>query len=326
MKDIRQTENWAEFIGRKGWTSLKLENGTIALIRKMPLIGSLIKIQRPKFWITDNDIKRLKKYKPLFIKIEPQVNMLGEKPTSVEIDIDTWPLIPTKTKVIDLQNSVDDILKGSSKDVRQSVKKSPVTFHYFKGENPGMDKALLDFSANYKDVAKMQKFTPQNHKTLVSQLDIFKDNFYLFETRYKGKVNAGAVVLCSDNKNAFYMYAYSNYKTGRKTYAAYKLLIGIITQLKKDGFEKLDLEGLKDDRFKKETGNWLGFTTFKNKWYGETINFEVPYIIYFNKFFKMLFTFGSIGENALDQIATNSKDSLSYRYINSYVKSKKKVK
>jgi len=40
----------------------------------------------------------------------------------------------------------------------------------------------------------------------------------------------------------------------------------------------------------------------------------------------MLFTFGSIGENALDQIATNSKDSLSYRYINSYVKSKKKVK
>jgi len=262
------------------------------------------------------------KFKPLFIKIEPQQGILGKMPKNVSIQKDTWPLIPTKTKIIDLKYSIDEILKGSSKNVRQSVKKSPVKVNYYKGIEDGIDKALIDFSKNYKDVAKKQRFTPQNYKTLLAQKEIFKDKFYLFESVYKEKVNAGAIVLCSDNKNAFYMYAYSNYKTGRKTYAAYKLMIEIIKKLKQEGFEKLDLEGLKDDRFKKETGNWLGFTVFKNKWYGETITFPHPYIIYFNKFFKALFTFGTIGENALEQITAKSKESISYKYMESYVKSK----
>ena len=323
MKDIRQTENWAKFIGRKGWKSVKLENDVIALVRPIPLLGSIIKIQRPKHWITENDLIKLKKHKPLFIKIEPQANIVGEKPISVNVVKDTWPLIPTKTKIINLENTVDQILKGSSKDVRQSIKKSLVSINYYTGIDEKINKALLDFSKHYKQVAKMQKFTPQDHRTLVSLKNIFQEKFYLFETIYKGKVNAGAIILCSDDINAFYMYAYSNYDTGRKTYAAYKLMIEIIQQLKTDGFEKLDLEGLKDERFLKETGRWLGFTMFKNKWFGEVITFEVPSIIYFNKFFKALFTFGALGEQTLDQIASNSKDSLSYRYMESLIKSKK---
>jgi len=74
----------------------------------------------------------------------------------------------------------------------------------------------------------------------------------------------------------------------------------------------------------KETGRWLGFTTFKNKWMGETITFQVPYIIYFSKFFKTLFTFGTMGENFLEKTVNSQKDSLSYRYMESYLKSKKR--
>ena len=324
MNDIRQTKFWAKFIGRKGWKYVTLENDTIALVRPIPFLGSIMKIQRPKFWITDNDIIKLKKYKPLFIKIEPQIGIIGEKPKSVEVVVDTWPLIPTKTKIINLLDSIEDILKKSSKDVRQSIKKSTVSVNCYKGTDEKVTKALINFSKNYSKVAKVQKFTPQNLKTLTALKDVFKDKFYLFESTYQEKVNAGAIVLCSDEKNAFYMNAYSSYETGRTTYAAYKLMIEVLKRLKNDGIEKLDLEGLRDERFKKETDRWLGFTMFKNKWYGEVVTFDVPYIIYFNKFFKLLFTFGTMGENTLDQITKNSKDSLSYRYMESLVKSKKK--
>jgi|GEM_PF-589873 len=324
MKDIRQSTNWAKFIGRKGWKSVKLDNDVIALIRPMLFLGSIIKIQRPKYWLTEKDLTILKKFKPLFIKIEPQENIIGDIPTSVPIEKDTWPLIPTKTRIINLENSLEEILKGSTKDVRQSVKKSPVQINMYKGSEENINNALIEFSKQYKQVAKMQKFTPQNLKTLKSQKDIFKDKFYLFEGVYKGKVNSGAIILCSDDKSAFYMYAYSDYETGRKTYAAYKLMTGIIEGLKKNNYEKLDLEGLKDDRFLKETGRWLGFTTFKNKWMGETITFQVPYIIYFSKFFKTLFTFGTMGENFLEKTVNSQKDSLSYRYMESYLKSKKR--
>jgi len=322
MLDLRQSKHWGNFIARKGWLSFPLENGDIAFIKKLGIFGSIIKIQRPSNYPTNNDIQKLLKFKPLFIKIEPSLDTKGVLPDKFNFMVDTWPLIPTKTRIITLDKDIEEILANSTKDVRQSLKKTKIKVNLYKGTDSQINKRLLSFSKGYNLMAKKQKIGGKGSKELIELKDSFGDKFYLFEGEYNGKTNSGAIVLGAGKDNAFYMFAYTN-SIGRKTYGSYKVLFEVIKKLKEDGYKTFDLEGVEDKRFPKETGRWGGFTIFKNKWDGKTVTYSKPYIIYFNKILKAVFIFSTIGENAIDGVANSAKENAHVDYVKTMIRARK---
>ena len=71
MKDIRQTQQYSNYLQKNGWI-IENNKGNYIFIRKIPIIGSIIKIQRPEF-IDYKKIKELEnKYKAFQIIIEPK--------------------------------------------------------------------------------------------------------------------------------------------------------------------------------------------------------------------------------------------------------------
>ena len=59
MVDIRQSKDYARYLSSIGWTTERIKN-TNYFIKKFPLIGSIIKIQRPE-GIDFKQIKKLSK-------------------------------------------------------------------------------------------------------------------------------------------------------------------------------------------------------------------------------------------------------------------------
>jgi hypothetical protein len=70
-KDIRQTPEYAEYMKSIGWEIGNFTNGQ-AFIRKIPILGSVIKIQHPQVPLPYGEIDLIaKQNKAVFLKIEP---------------------------------------------------------------------------------------------------------------------------------------------------------------------------------------------------------------------------------------------------------------
>ena len=97
LVDIRQTQQYAQFMGMIGWQTIKINN-TYVYRKKLPLLPfSVIKILKGKRLIKIQTLKRkLKKYHPLFVKIQPFFALIPG------LNFDSNPLIPSKTIWLDL--------------------------------------------------------------------------------------------------------------------------------------------------------------------------------------------------------------------------------
>src|SRR3989344_4055920 len=106
MVDIRQTEQYANYLKREGWIVERIDN-TNCFTRKLPLIGSVLKLQRPEK-IDFNTIDRLcRKYRVFQIIIEPDLALIDSSVTHNLLlhngfKITRSPYLPSKTLQIDL--------------------------------------------------------------------------------------------------------------------------------------------------------------------------------------------------------------------------------
>lgn len=123
FEDLRQSNEWSKYIRELGWRVEETKKTKI-FIRKLPLIGSVGKIQRPPVIPPIEKIDRIaKKHRALFVKLEPGLNEeLGMKNEGFEED--SWTLLPTRTIHIDLTPSEEEIFANFSKDARYSVRKA----------------------------------------------------------------------------------------------------------------------------------------------------------------------------------------------------------
>ena len=123
MRDIRQTPQYANYLKNIGWI-VEQKNDVCYFIKKLPLIGSVVKIQRPHI-PGYKDIEDLsKKYRIFQIIIEPKDTTNSQWLMANEFKLSKSPYLPTKTLRLDLTLPMNRLIGSMKKDTRQAIKKT----------------------------------------------------------------------------------------------------------------------------------------------------------------------------------------------------------
>jgi len=266
MTDLRQTKEYTKYMESIGWIVERV-SGVNYFIRRLPIIGSFVKIQRPK--ITDfNQINRVaKKYRAFQIVIEPfdfargkLLKKRGFKPTKS-------PYLPSKTVHIDLTKSEKEVLKEMHHKTRYNIKiatrnKLQVT----KSED--ID-AFVDLWLNAQPSRKFLKLG----KSIHAMHNAFGKNSHLL-LAYKDNKLLSGILMPETGYVAYYMYAAATAE-GKKLFAPTLVTWETIKLAKKMGCKIFDFEGIYDDRFPLKS--WLGFSRFKKSFGGLEVEYPGAY-------------------------------------------------
>ncbi len=298
-RDLRQSDGWAKYLKTQGWEVEELGSKNSKLktkiyIRKIPLLGSVMKIQRPDELPPFEEIDRVaKKHRALFVKLETLTANHYNVAIKNGFAPDTLPNLPTKTIIIDLTKSEQELWKDLSPDARQSVKKAKdnqLTISCYQPGGKGFNKALEQFTKLLAETGQRQRFWTPSFTQLKVKAEVFGKDATLFLVFSKSvlpplKAVAGAFILIHDGTHS------ASSKEGQRLYASYFLHWEIIRYLRKNKkVNHHDLAGIYDPRFHKATKRWQGFTIFKKKFGGTEVEYPRPLIRYYNLLVKVLFS------------------------------------
>lgn len=273
MVDIRQSKEYANYMRSLGWIVERIDNINY-FIRKIPLLGSVLKVQRPEE-IRFNTIDRLcRKYGVFQTIIEPSLTRMGshdELMLSHSYKLAKSTYLPSKTLQIDLTASKEEILKHFKKDARYAIRKGGgLNIKEYSTPNK-----IIKFREVWKNSVKFDRYVPSAEQ-LIKLKKSFPQNKSLFLMSHNifGSIIGGALFTTSSHGRSkyitYYWQAFTN-KEGRTLLSQYSLLYQGILWAKKNGYKIFDFEGIYDPRFPNKS--WLGFTHFKNSFGG----YEVAY-------------------------------------------------
>lgn len=270
--DIRQSPQYAKFMEQIGWKVEKV-GGTNFFIKPLPLFSflSVIKIQRFKS-LDQHSIETVaKKHQALFVKLEPDVEGTS-KNNSLPVSADLWPLLPTKTLVLDLKklHFPSSVTRAKKFTLRTVVSRDIETF-----------------ITSWEQNAKARKFWAPLGKDIRSLYDAFGKESFVFLT-YDNDLLVSGIFATGYKKVAHYFYAFSTPR-GRDKWAAYKCLGDAVKILRQKGYQFLDFEGVFDERYPKLRNDWKGFTDFKQRWGGKNVYYPPSFVWYRNPLIKLLF-------------------------------------
>lgn len=254
MVDIRQSIQYANYLGKIGWNVERI--GEINyFIRKLPLVGSIIKLQRPEEIKIEKIRELAKKYRAFRIIVEPKTELDEKYLTSLGFKLSKSPYLPTKTLQLDLTKSKKVLFQALAKDAKGAIRKN---------KNLEIKKSSPEnLHLTWKRAVGMKRYVPP-----LSHLKALKKSFKnraLFVTHK----DAGAIFLISENM-AYYWQAFSG-KVARKNLYQYKILWEGILWAKTKGARVFDFEGIFDERFPNK--NWKGFSHFKKSFGGDKVDY-----------------------------------------------------
>lgn len=275
LLDLRQTQNYAYFLKLQNWNTERINN-TNYFIKKLPLIGSVLKIQRPQN-LDFNTIKELqKKYRVFQTIIEPDLAFSNRRfkfnHSSLlrkKYKLSKYTYLPSKTLVLDLTQDSDTIFRKFTKEARRSIRKGSST----KVKEYSSSKEIKKFYYAWKKSVNFSRHVP-SLKTLLNLKKSFPHNKSLFLASHNisGRIIGGAIFTISShdisNYTTYYMYGFTN-DEGRTSLSQYSLLYSGILWGKKMVCKQFDFEGVYDDRF--PIKSWLGFTHFKKQFGGSEV-------------------------------------------------------
>lgn len=250
MKDIRQSAQYAKYLQSEGWI-IEIENNTLYFIKKVPLIGSVIKLQRPIKIDLDALNKLCRKYRCFYVVLEPTTD------TKIKGFRQAPPYLPSKTIILDTSQSTNKIYDQFSKDTKYSLRKSEKVKVINTNDIERFSDAWVDAVANSRyimSVSQMKKMKAAFGNKCVFLL--------------ASNDSAGGIFLEADGMG-YYWHGYAN-QTGRKTLAQYQVVWEGIKWAKKAGANRFDFEGIYDERFPIE--KWRGFTHFKKGFGGKVVH------------------------------------------------------
>jgi len=264
MSDIRQSKNYAKYMESLGWIVDKR-----VFIKKL-WFTSVVKVQH---FSKKVDLSFLKKYHPFLIKLEPSHQNL----VPPGFRRDDWPLLPTKTLVLDLKKI------NLPKDTKYEIRKAEKNGLFIKKNSSSKrtvlskEESLFDVETFYKmlqETMKIGHWWVPIRKEVTSLWQAFQpSNSTILMTAHSG------CLLIWYGDTAHYMYA-ANTVRGRELGAAYLTLWEAIKFCQKKKLKYLDLEGIYDERYPKQTKNWKGFTKFKLGWGGKVVEYPGSFTKY----------------------------------------------
>ncbi|EKE06351.1 MAG: methicillin resistance protein [uncultured bacterium] len=276
MTDIRQSENYAKYLETQGWVvSAKGGERIYYFIKKFPIIGAVLKIQRPKKIDFETIQKLEKKYKVFQTIIEPDLPFTNSTSDHNLLlhngyKLSKSPFLPTKTLQIDLNQTENQILRNFSKDCRYSIKRG----EGLEIRECSTPSEIENFYIAWKKSVNFKRYVPSLH-SLESLKKSFPQKRSLILTSHNkaGGIIGGALFTTSSHGDVsdyitYYWYAFTN-KEGRTSLSQYSLLYRGILWAKSMGSKVFDFEGIYDGRF--PTKSWLGFTHFKKSFGGQEV-------------------------------------------------------
>lgn len=270
MSDIRQSEKYFQFMQRISWQVEKIGEWGI-FIRKFPLLGSLIKIQRITPPVPFSEIEKIaKKHRAFKVVVEfDQISRNPQIPPGYKINLS--PFLPTKTIIVDLKKTKEKIFDSFSLKKRTTIRKAekngvitkevycPDEFIWLK-KHSLLEKFIYPFGAKKETLALWKTFSPKNAKVLIAY--------------YQNKPVSGVFTLLNEKKAYYWLAASIN--TGKKLSAPSLLVWEAIKLAKRSGCLEFDFEGIYDERF--PISSWKGFTKFKRGFGGREVIYPNPLI------------------------------------------------
>jgi peptidoglycan pentaglycine glycine transferase (the first glycine) len=280
MQDLRQSPNYAKFFKSMGWI-VETKNDVNYFIKKFPIVGSFIKIQRPK----EIDFKYIqslkKKYRAFQIVIEPplpdrddsRLEAVHKNPFDFfyrnGFKKSKSPFLPSKTIFIDLTKNEKALLAEMHQKTRYNIKiaeRNEVKIIRFKD---------IEMFINFWHICHQKRLLFLSQKKQMREIykAFFKNSDILFA--FKDDFPVAALLLLHSNKTSYYMYAASD-DEGKSLFAPTLLTWEGIKLAKKRGSHLFDFEGIYDNRFPIES--WKGFTRFKKGFGGTEVEFPPSYV------------------------------------------------
>ncbi len=263
MVDIRQTPEYAHYLSCVGWIVERKDNVNY-FIKKIPLIGSLIKIQRPEKTDLHNIAKLAKKYRAFQIVLEPNLTVsvthIHDRLLHKGYKLSKSPYLPTKTMLLDLKLSEKKLLTNLKKDARYAIKKNEkLELRRYSLEE------IEEFRQVWKSAVNFKRYiSPINQLSALKKT--FAENCLLITDNQK----RGGAIFLKTKDIAYYWQAFTD-KKGRKAQIQYKIIWDGILWAKKSGCKIFDFEGIFDERFPNKS--WLGFTHFKKSFGGKEVEY-----------------------------------------------------
>ena len=217
MTDLRQTPEYAKYMSVIGWI-VDRKNGVNYFIRKFPIIGSFVKIQRPEKIDFGQINKIAKKYRAFQIIIEPVLGsgIGSEVPKSIirqSFKQSKSPFVPAKTIHIDLTKSESQLLEKMHYKTRYNIKIASK-----KGVKIKLSKDIQNFANFWQECAKKQRgmFISQKRE-IIELYKAFGKKAHLILC-YLGEELVSGILLIRTKDIAYYMYAASS-DLGKKFFA-----------------------------------------------------------------------------------------------------------
>lgn len=298
MQDIRQSRMYMEYMRKIGWVVEEVD-GAKVFIKRFPLVGSFIKIQRPERAPSIKLVAKLaKKYGARNVSLEyftsgesfchPRVVPKGLLGGVYGFTINNSPYLPTKTIQIDLTASEEKIFQRFTEAKRRAVRKAIKNGGVVKEANnieefiklKAKDFWPLVYFMKKDVIALWESFWPGNASVMLA---------YTISPR--GSPSATSEVLRSDSSEVYgpiagilllfydgiaYYWMAAATDEGKKLFAPTLLVWEALKLAKKRGCRIFDFEGVYDNRFHSSTKKWQGFTKFKEGFGGEELFFPEP--------------------------------------------------
>ncbi len=299
MSDLRQSPQYAAYMSHTGWQVLTLKEKILVYKRPLGPLGSLIKIQRFSWPIDLNQLDKLAhEHRALFVKLEPAVLLsqletdpkgplwgncpqgipLGKLETDLRshgFRLDSWPLLPTQTRVIDLSQTTTQLLSDCSENCRRNLRKS---------KKSGVKIKVGDwqwFYPHWQAAAKVKNLVIPNHRQFQSLVEYFGPNLKIINCYHHDHDWLAAIIMPISGRRAYYYYATSA-KLGQQLRAPDLATWTAIILAKKHGCTLFDFDGIADPRYPAMNNRaWKGFSRFKAKFGGRQVTYVGSFIKYY---------------------------------------------
>ncbi len=287
--DIRQSEEWLEYLEFLGWKILETSGGIKGVMMKSRF-GNVIKVQRPR-GLSVSDLKDFDKIaeenKIAFVKVEPDLSQDLTILDQAGYITEGSPLTPPTTIFIDLSKDKESLwedLSGSCKySIRRAKREGAVTDFYTDPDENLVEK----FYEIHKSTGKQKSFYIQSREDIKKKAELFKDRAIIGMVRTESGEVTGTNLYLGFGNGVWYLHGGTTAE-GRKTKNGYELYWQSILYLKSLGYKWFDLEGVDDKRFPGFTKNWGGLSHFKEKFGGQRVEFPAPRVKIFNRFLKLI--------------------------------------
>lgn len=291
MLDFRQSPQYAAWMRILGWKTVEILNPkseirNFVYVRRIPILGSVIKFQRTTGPIPFRSLEKIaEKERAILVKVEPDISQnqtaLLKQLEKHHYRQDKWALLVTKTLRVNLSLPDNQIFSQFKKDSRATVRKALA--QKLRVEENNFEKLYQLLKKSYQR-KKLWFYPKDQYNSLIRS---FGENVFgidLLAPKAEEPV-AGCLVLISD-KTASYLLA-GSLPEGQEMHAPYLVVWEAMKEAKKRGCTTWDFEGIKDERIP-STKNWGGFTHFKKSFGGYEVTFPGSFTWYRNPILKFL--------------------------------------